>query len=91
MRNSTISGFYSTYAWTCLVLEEKRSKLQETIMDKCWTTTTKKDKIANETHMNMVWGITNFIDVMSFIIKSDKGKQENFPNHDFDDYNKEDG
>lgn len=50
-----------------------------------------RDKIANETQMNMVWAITNLIDVMSLIIKGDKDKQENFPNHDIDDYNKKDG
>jgi hypothetical protein len=47
-----------------------------------------RDNIANETQMNMVWAITNFIDVMNLIIKGDKSKWEIFPNHDFDDYNK---
>lgn len=28
---------------------------------------------------------------MNLIFKGDKGKQQNFPNHDFDDQNKEDG
>jgi hypothetical protein len=33
-----------------------------------------KDKIANETQMNMVWAIINLIDVMNLIIKGDKSK-----------------
>jgi hypothetical protein len=44
-KNSKISGFYSIDAWTSLVLEEKRSKLQETIMDKRWTTTKKGTRL----------------------------------------------
>ncbi len=37
-----------------------------------------RDKIANETQLNMVWAITNFIDVMNLIIKGDKSKQDFF-------------
>jgi len=44
-----------------------------------------RDKIANEIQMNMVWAITNLINVMNLIIKGDKSKHEFFPNHDFDD------
>ncbi len=41
--------------------------------------------------MNMVQATTNLINVMNLIFKGDKGKQHFFPNHDFDDQNKEDG
>ncbi len=41
--------------------------------------------------MNMVKAITSFIDVMSMILKVDKGKEQFFPKQDFDDQQKENG
>ncbi len=41
--------------------------------------------------MNMVNVITSFTNVMSMILKIDKGKKQLFPKQDFDDQQKENG
>ncbi len=76
---------------TSLILEDKRSKIQESIVDKQLDCYKGRDKITNEIKMNMVQAITNLTHVLSLIIKGEKGKQQMFLNHDSDDYNKKYG
>ncbi len=86
------------YQWNPLIacmkqawLWRKRSKIQESIIDKQLYYFKSKDKLTNETQMNMVNVITSFINVMSMILKVDKGKEQLFPKQDFDDLQKENG
>jgi hypothetical protein len=66
-------------------LWRKRSKIQESIIDKQLNYFKNKDKLTNETQINMVKVITTFIDVMSMILKVDKGKEQLFPKQEYDD------
>jgi hypothetical protein len=66
-------------------LWKKRSKIQEFIIDKQLDYFKSKDKLSNETQINMVKVITSFIDVMSIILKVDKSKEQLFPKQESDD------
>ncbi len=58
-----------------LIIEEKRSKNQEGIVDKWFDYFKCRNKITNETQMNMVNAITSFTNVMKEIFKVyDKSK-----------------
>jgi len=67
--------------WLC----RKISKIQKSVIDKQLYYFKSKDKLTKETQMNMVNVITSFINVMSTILKIDKGKEQSFSKQDFND------
>jgi hypothetical protein len=74
-----------------LIIEKKRPKNQKGIVDKWLDYFKCRNKIANETQMNMVNAITILTNVMKEILKvCDKSKEPFFPKQNFDAHNKED-
>jgi len=74
-----------------LIIEERRSKNQEGIVDKWLDYFKCRNEITNETQMNMVNAITSFTNVMKEIFKVyDKSKEPFFPKQNFDTHYKKD-
>jgi anaerobic ribonucleoside-triphosphate reductase len=73
-----------------LVIEEKRSKTQESIVDKQLDYFKCRDKIINEIQMIMVNESTSLANIIREILKGDKGKEPLFPKQNFDAHIKED-
>ncbi len=69
----------------------KKTKIYESIVDKQLDYFKCKNKVKNDTQMNMVKTITSFTNViMNMILQCDKGKQSLFPKWNYDEHNKED-
>ncbi len=94
MKHSFANGLHGSYArmhtWIKLNYWKKRSKNQKGIVDKLLDYKC-RNKIANETQMNMVNAITSLTSVMKEILKvCDKSKEPLFPKQNSDAHNKED-
>jgi hypothetical protein len=64
--------------------KKKIQENQEGIVDKQLDYFKSKDKITNETQMNMVNASTSLANIIRKILKGDKGKEPLFPKQNFD-------
>lgn len=68
---------------------KKIQEIQEGIVDKQLDYFKSKDKITNETQMNMVNASTSLANIIRKILKGDKGKEPLYPKQNFDAHIKE--